>query len=1145
MVQARDAVWVPVLPSMKDFGPALVRGTGEASDDAGKKAGKRLGKGLLLGIAGVGAGAAAATKFLYDIGSTFDDVTDTIRTGTGAQGKALDGLVSTAKNVGKQVPSSFKDIGSTVADVNTRMGLSGKNLETVASQYLQAGNVLGETVDINKTSAAFAAFGIEGDNVSGAMDHMFQVSQATGVGMNQLAASAQKSAPAMKTLGFSFEETTALVGSLDKAGLNSGAMMGAMSKGLVTLAKDGEKPQEAFQRTVKEIDGFVKKGDQAGALNLASKVFGTKGATQFVDAIGKGTVSLDSMSKVAGQSGDTILGVGKETADFAENWMLFKNNVLVWLEPLASKVFGALGTAMGEVTGGVKAFGAAWKANDGEITSSGFPGFLEGVAFQARRVFDFLKPLVSTVLTGLRAGLEGVRSNMSWIAPMTVTVLSAVTAWGAWKLGVAAWTTITKGAAAVQRLFNLALKASPLMKIVTVLGAVVGGLTYFFTQTDQGRAAWDKLSASLQPLVQQVLPALGGLFSTLMTALQPLISVVVTQLIPAFASLASQLMPVFAELLTTLLPPLVSLLTTILVPALRVLAQVVTWVISTVVVPLLQGLAWIIQNVVAPAISFAWTNIIKPVFKALGDFFAWVWTTILKPSIDALVWYWNNVLAPAITWVWNNILKPVFKALGDFFKWVWENVLQPAFKAVGDAFKAISDTVKYVWEKFIQPVFRALGDFISKTVVPAFQKGVDAIKKVWETVANIARVPINFVIETVYNNGLKSTFNGIAEKLGLGWRLPDVDSLPAFAKGGLARKGWALVGEEGPELVNFSDPGRVYTAAQTQAMLDGQEQAPTAALPMLNGGHDEKTSMLPIGGFWSDIWKGVTDTVGAAKDWVVGKIADGVRALVQPVKDGITNVLPGSGMNELVRGSAFKLIDDMTGWAVKKDDAKEAAQEQASQAAGVSSYDGPLGRFTRPSAGPITSLFGTPRGRYPHAGIDIAGGGPTFSAWDGVVQKVGTNIVNGRTGVGILIGHGNGMQTYYGHNPYGGPKVSAGDKVTSGQRVGAQGATGNVTGVHLHWETWKGGQPVNPAPFLHDQGGVLPTGVSTLANLTRKPEAVLNARQWESMHAIAMRAQQPVPAGGTVIQVSANEAIGGQAVADAISFGMRSNQRRS
>ena len=47
--------------------------------------------------------------------------------------------------------------------------------------------------------------------------------------------------------------------------------------------------------------------------------------------------------------------------------------------------------------------------------------------------------------------------------------------------------------------------------------------------------------------------------------------------------------------------------------------------------------------------------------------------------------------------------------------------------------------------------------------------------------------------------------------------------IPTFAKGGMAGPGLALVGEKGPEIVNFSRPGMVYTAAQSQSLLGDEE----------------------------------------------------------------------------------------------------------------------------------------------------------------------------------------------------------------------------------------------------------------------------------------------------------------------------------
>ncbi|MBU0592449.1 MAG: phage tail length tape measure family protein [Gammaproteobacteria bacterium] len=54
--------------------------------------------------------------------------------------------------------------------------------------------------------------------------------------------------------------------------------------------------------------------------------------------------------------------------------------------------------------------------------------------------------------------------------------------------------------------------------------------------------------------------------------------------------------------------------------------------------------------------------------------------------------------------------------------------------------------------------------------------------------------------------------------------LRNLSLIPAHASGGLADRGWALVGEQGPELVNFSDPGRVYTADQTRAVFSANDE---------------------------------------------------------------------------------------------------------------------------------------------------------------------------------------------------------------------------------------------------------------------------------------------------------------------------------
>lgn len=486
-------------------------------------------------------------------------------------------------------------------------------------------------------------------------------------------------------------------------------------------------------------------------------------------------------------------------------------------------------------------------------------------------------------------------------------------------------------------------------------------------------------------------------------------------------------------------------------------------------------------------------NFFINLWKNISGFFVGVWNNVLKPAFKAVGDFWKNTVAPILSNAWNNVIKPVFSALGDFFSGVWNNVLKPAFGALKLGWEVLSSSIKHVWNTYIKPVFQALGDFIENNVKPAFQRGVDGIKKVWDTIKSIAYKPIDFVVNTVYNNGLREMVNTMSSKLGLDWSLDKV-TLPAFAKGGQMKNGWKLVGEEGPELIN-TGPGYVYTANETQKMLSGGTQAPMAALPAMNGGHDEKKSQMPIGGFWSNIWGGVTDTVGKVKDWAVGMLASGVRAVTEPLKQSISSFIPGGGFNELIRGAGFKVIDSLTGWATKKD-------ESAGGGSGSDSamfFDGPLGSFAKPAAGPITSGFGTSRGAYPHAGIDFAVsiGSAVRAMLNGVVRKIGTNAVTGRTGKGMVVDHADGFSSYYGHLSGWGKKP--GDKVTAGERIASSGNTGRSTGPHLHAELWKNGSPFNYMSYLHDDGGWLQPGVSTIVNKTRKPEAILNPNQWDTV----------------------------------------------
>jgi hypothetical protein len=124
--------------------------------------------------------------------------------------------------------------------------------------------------------------------------------------------------------------------------------------------------------------------------------------------------------------------------------------------------------------------------------------------------------------------------------------------------------------------------------------------------------------------------------------------------------------------------------------------------------------------------------------------------------------------------------------------------------------------------------------------------------------------------------------------------------------------------------------------------------------------------------------------------------------------------------------------------------------------------------FIRPTDGRVTSPFGTARlfnGKVKsrHNGLDFGGGtgAPVKAANDGIVALVGSFYLGGNC---IYVDHGAGLVTAYLHLSK--QLVKVGQQVKKGQLIGRIGATGRVTGPHLHFITRYGAISVNPLSLL-------------------------------------------------------------------------------
>lgn len=333
-----------VLQTIIDISGEISPTLGKTLDGVSSKLEGVAGKALMVGTAATGAlvgtiGAMAkGTKYLADLGGEFDNAFDSIRIGTGATGDALESLQEDFNEVYKSVPTTMEDASLAIADYNTRLGLSGDALQGLSVQAIQVADMLGEDLSsvVEESSQAFQQWGIDADDMGSSMDYIFKVSQSTGMGFNDLMSNMQSFGPQLQAMGYSFEESAALMGQMEKAGVNTEEVLGAMKKSVGTLAKDGVSATHVMTTFAEKIKNA---GSEAEASALASEIFGTRAGSTMAAAIRNGTVNVEDLTKALQDNQETISGAAEDTYDWAETFQLIKQQAEVSLQPLAGIIF--------------------------------------------------------------------------------------------------------------------------------------------------------------------------------------------------------------------------------------------------------------------------------------------------------------------------------------------------------------------------------------------------------------------------------------------------------------------------------------------------------------------------------------------------------------------------------------------------------------------------------------------------------------------------------------------------------------------------------------------------------------------------------------------------------------------------------------
>jgi tape measure domain-containing protein len=512
---------------------------------------------------------------------------------------------------------------------------------------------------------------------------------------------------------------------------------------------------------------------------------------------------------------------------------------------LAETALPAVKLGLGEAVGGITAFGAAWKYNDGEVTSSGFPGFMERAAYWVHQVVDATKQLDFSSVNGFLSSVNDVGGTAAplladigtslgalWPAFQEFAAQAPTIATGGLKLlagalgfladhtdwiidhmplivaGFVAWKVATlalNAAAAITPGLQLAVNASRIAAARSEMQLAGAHRAQAAAQTQANIANSIGATASgnaAKATIGQRLATLGASVAARAAAAgQWLLNAALTAnpigiVVAAIAVLVAGLVWFFTQ--TEVGRKIVQVAWAAIQAAAK---SFVDWfmgnampVIKQVLGVIGAGFNWLWKNVIQPVFNFA-GGAIRAFGMLVGKIFEIAVAVIRLVLGAAFNWLWTSVIRPVFGWIggvistagrnWNTWLAAVSTflrvTLGPAFTWLYRTIVKPAMDGLGGA-------IKWVWDHVISPVFNRISDAVKKNVPGAFSAGVTAIKTAWQKIQEVAKAPVRFVINQVINDGLIGGINGIATTLGIS-RLPRVALPPGFMHGGYTGPG--------------------------------------------------------------------------------------------------------------------------------------------------------------------------------------------------------------------------------------------------------------------------------------------------------------------------------------------------------------------
>ena len=681
---------------------------------------------------------------------------------------------------------------------------------------------------------------------------------------------------------------------------------------------------------------------------------------------------------------------------------------------------------------------------------------------------------------------------------------------------MAAYTVVVKLKDAFKAL-NISMAANPVGLWIAGIAALVTALIWAWNNVDWFRngiiTAWEWIADASIWLWDNVLADgwnrtvalfkwLGGVFvSVWQNILQPVFQGIGTVVTWLWSNIIQPYFSFIWGLWMSLGEVFVAVWNNVLAPVFSWFGDIAMWLWEHALSPVFSWIGDKWQYVVL-GMQFYWEMVLKPVFMALATVAQWLWESVLSPVFSWIGEHWSTVM-DIMKWAWDAILRPVWVAISTVALWLWNSVLSPVFTWIGNRWSNMIDGMVWVWENILEPVWNVIATVAmwlwEKVLEPVFtwignhwHLIVDGMVWVWDHILHPAWLGIKAVAMWLWEKILKKVFTWIGdhwEEIVFGMKYAWEEYLkPAWERmSSVASWLWEKLSDI------FTWIGNKWSSMKDRIVSI----------------YDKYIS--PVFGWFGDKVEALKDRFGTAVD-NIKKAWDRMKSVAaKPINFVITRVINEGliqgfnkiaehlpGVNKLKGFKPPKWVHQYGyatgGWTGPGSRLTPAGFVHADEYVVRKASRGPFerenpglldhinrhgtlagyakGGMVRPvKGGRFTSGFGAGRGRYSHAGQDIAVpiGTPVYAAMDGTVLG---HQPPGRTGRYVFLSHPGGRNTYYGHLSR--ALVSPGDTVKQGQRIALSGNTGNSTGPHLHYETWTGGRPVNPLAYL--SGAALPEG---------------------------------------------------------------------